>query len=373
MAWNQPNNSQDPWGKRRNSAGPQGFDKALRDWQKRLEALFGQGGRGGGSEGQGQGPVPSIGLPLLIGLLLWLGTGFYQVEPAERGVITRFGRYVETRPPGLGWHLPWPMEKVTKVNIQNVNSVEYESRVLTADINLVDMRLAVQYRLSDPVKVLFRVRDPESTLRSVSESAIREVVGRSELNAILVSNRQAATDMTRDLIQSTLDRYETGITVQTVNLTDVQVPEAVIPSQRDANKALADKERYVKEAEAYASGIIPVAEGNAARQLQDAEAYKARVTAIAEGEASRFSQLLTAYKRAPGVTRDRLYIEAVEAVFERARKVIIDSKGSGNMLYLPLDKILEKQARAPASATASQGESGATETVTVDGRQRGER
>src|SRR5262249_3908937 len=233
-------------------------------------------------------------------------------------------------------------------NVASVNSSEYKSRVLTSDVNLVDLRFAVQYQLSDPKKVLFAVKDPEATLSEVSEMAIREVVGRSELDNVLVGKtRPEITRRAKQLIQRTLDTYNTGITITTVNLTDVQVPEAVIPSQRDANKALADQERFIKESQAYANSIIPVAQGAAARMQQDAEAYKARVTAIAEGQTSLFTQVEQAYAQAPDITRRRLYMDTIENVLSRAHKVLIDSKagggsGGGNMFYLPLDKLLEK-------------------------------
>lgn len=274
------------------------------------------------------------------------------VGAAERAVVQRFGKFVDVRNPGLGFHI-WPLERVSMVNVAAVNSVEYKSRVLTQDLNLVEMALAVQYQLKDPVKYLFSVRQPEQTLREVSESAIREVVGRSDLETIFVSNRQQVTQRTKELIQRTLDFYNAGIAVSTVNLTDIQVPDAVVPSQRDANKALADKERLTKEAAAYASGILPVAEGSALRQIQEAEGYKAQVSAIAEGEASRFLQLAAAYAASPKVTRERLYIETVESVLSKSRKIIIDTKGGpGNMIYLPLDKLFEQRGLArPAVET----------------------
>lgn len=209
---------------------------------------------------------------------------------------------------------------MTKVNTQKVSSVNYTAKVLTQDINLIDMSLAVQYQLRDPVKYLFQVKDPEQTLRDVGEMAIREVVGRSTLEQILISKREQATTRTKELIQRTLDQYGTGIIITSVNLTDIQVPTDVRPSQEDANKAIADKERLVKEAEAYASGILPVAEGGAARQLQEAEAYRAQVVAVAEGEAERFKQLVAQYEKSPRVTRDRLYIEAVENVLGRSQR-----------------------------------------------------
>jgi membrane protease subunit HflK len=248
----------------------------------------------------------------------------------------------------------------------------------------------VQYQLTDPKKVLFAVKDPESTLSEVSEMAIREIVGRSELDDVLVGKtRPEITRRTKELIQHTLDAYNTGITVTTVNLTDVQVPEAVIPSQRDANKALADQERFVKESQAYANSIIPVAEGAAARMQQDAEAYKSQVTAIAEGQASRFSQLEEAYALSPEVTRRRLYMDTIENVLSRAHKVLIDSKSGGgsggNMFYLPLDKLLDKaNGRGDADSSGANTTSGDSssvvpmqskepDSVTVEARSRGDR
>jgi membrane protease subunit HflK len=318
----------------------------------------------------------------LVALALWLASGFFQIKAAERGVILRFGKLLDVRNQGAGWRWPWPIESLIKVNVASVNSSEYKSRVLTSDVNLVDLRFAVQYQLSDPIKALFRVRDPESTLSEVSEMAIREIVGRSELDEVLVgATRPQITRRTKELIQHTLDYYNTGITVTTVNLTDVQVPEAVIPSQRDANKALADQERFVKEAQVYTNSIVPVAQGAAARIQQDAQAYKSQVTAIAEGQASLFSQLQEAYAQAPEVTRRRMYIDTIENILARSHKVLIDSKaggGSGNMFYLPLDKLLDKansrdlgeQAPDSSNATPAQKE---PDSVTVEARGRGDR
>jgi membrane protease subunit HflK len=381
MAWNQPGGTNNPWGRRPDRAGTDGLQDAVKNWQRRLEALFGGGSGANGTGGGGEsGALPY----LIVGLIFvfWLVSGFYQIESAERGVIQRFGKYTETVTPGIGWRWPWPIESLSRVNVSSVYSSQYTSRVLTSDVNLVDLKVAVQYQFADPTLVLFNVRDPELTLREVSESAIREVVGRAELETILVGvDRNQLTDQTKALIQKTLDAYRAGILVTTVNLTDVQVPEPVVPSQRDANKALADQERFVKEAEAYSSGILPNAEGDASRQIQNAEAYRSRVTAIATGEASQFSQLAAAYAQAPEVTRKRLYMDTIEYVLQRSHKVLIDSKGGGpgNMLYLPLDKLLERNASREAEASAAAAARGttstdATETITVDGsRSRGER
>jgi modulator of FtsH protease HflK len=369
MAWNQPGQNNNPWGRR---PGQGDLDERVKNWQRRLESLFRPGGRGGESRSL-------LILVAVVALLLFFLSGFFQVKAAEQGVILRFGKLVDIRQQGWGWRWPW-VETLIKVNVASVNSSEYKSRVLTSDVNLVDLRFAVQYQLSDPRKVLFQVKEPEATLSEVSEMAIREVVGRSKLDDVLVgATRPQITRRAKDLIQSTLDAYNTGITITTVNLTDVQVPEAVIPSQRDANKALADQERTIKEAQAYANSIIPVAQGAAAVIQHGAEAYKAQVTAIAEGQSARFLQLEQAYSQAPEVTRRRLYVDAVENVLTRAHKVLVDSKSGGNMFYLPLDKLLEKAREADGNTAVVTGrdESGAQskepDSVTVEARSRGDR
>jgi membrane protease subunit HflK len=369
MAWNQPSGPNNQWGRRPGQGGPD-LDERLRSWQRRLESLLRSGGRGGDSSSL-------LLLALAVVFLWWLATGVYQVKQSERGVVQRFGRYVETTLPGLHYRFPWPIESVNVVNVASVNSSDFKSRVLTSDVNLVDLHFAVQYQFADPVKKLFRVREPETTLSEVSESAIREIVGRSTLDELLVgTTRPDITRRAKELIQRVLDYYNSGITVTTVNLIDVQVPEAVIPSQRDANKAQADKERAILEAEAYANAILPVARGKAAQTLQDAQAYKSRVTAIAEGQASRFTQLEAAYRDAPEVTRRRMYLDTVEKVLERAHKVLIDSHAGNNLIYLPIDKLLEKsvnrepeQAAEPAASSAQKDQ----DQVTIEARSRGER
>jgi len=313
----------------------------------------------------------------VIAVIAWLLSGVYQVKQPERGVVQRFGRLIQVTMPGLHFRMPWPIESVSVVNVSSVNSSDFKSRVLTSDVNLVDLHFAVQYQFADPVKKLFRVRNPEDTLSEVSESAIREIVGRSTLNDLLVgSTRPDITRRTKELIQSVLDNYNTGITVTTVNLEDVQVPDAVIPSQRDANKAQADKERLQLEAEAYRNGILPVAEGGAARMLQDSQAYKSQVTAIAEGQTARFAQLESAYSQAPEVTRRRLYIDTIESVLAHSHKVIIDSHAGNNLVYLPIDKLLEKSLNreSESGADSNAAPKDQTDQVTIEGtRARGER
>jgi modulator of FtsH protease HflK len=367
MAWNQPGGPNTPWGRRPGQGGSPDLDERLKSWQRRLESLLrpGRGGEGG-----------SLVLLVLAVLVLgWLWVGVYQVKAPERGVIQRFGKLVQVHAPGLGWRMPW-VETVTMVNVANVNSSDFKSRVLTSDLNLADLHFAVQYQFSDPVKKLFQVHDPEASLSEVSESAIRQIVGQSTLDELLVGNtRPEITRRAKELIQSRLEYYNSGITVTTVNLEDVQVPDAVIPSQRDANKAQADKERYILEAQAYSNGILPVAQGAAARIQQDAQAYKAQQLAEAEGESARFAQIEAAYLQSPEVTRRRLYMDAVEKVLAHAHKVLIDSRAGGNLVYLPIDKLLEKGGAREAEQTAETPAGSAKEpdSVTVEARGRGER
>jgi membrane protease subunit HflK len=370
MVWNQPSGLNNQWGRRPGQGSPD-LDERLKSWQRKLESLLRPGARGGDG-----------GALLLLAALLvvvaWLYSGVYTVKPAEQGVVQRFGALVlPVSQPGIHWRIPWPVETVNIVDVGSVNSSDFKSRVLTSDVNLVDLHFAVQYRFSDPVKKLFQVAAPEATLTEVSESAIREIVGRSTLDDLLVgSTRPEITRRTKDLIQHTLEYYNSGITVTTVNLEDVQVPDAVIPSQRDANKAQADKERYLLESEAYANGILPVAQGAASRVQQDAQAYKAQVTALAEGQASRFSQLEAAYEQAPDVTRRRMYMDTVESVLARAHKVLIDGHAGNNMLYLPIDKLLDKSVnRELEQSTEPSAGNGAKDQdqVTVEARGRGER
>jgi membrane protease subunit HflK len=351
MSWNQPGGAEPPKS-RRPAGGGGAFDAVLSRWARRLT-----GGAGGGQGGEGSGDFGM--LPRLLGGLLlavWLGSGFYQIDAAERGVIQRFGKFqtMTDTGSGMGWHLPWPIETLSKVNVSGINSIDYQSRMLTSDVNLVNITCVIQYQYTDALKVLFQVRDPESTLREVSESAIREIVGQNTLDQVLAgASRAAVTANTRDLIQKTLDAYQSGIRVVSANLTEVQVPEAVQSAQRDANKAIEDRERYSKEAQAYANDLVPRAKGAAQRQLLDAEAYKQQVVAKADGDTSRFTQLANAYTAAPEVTRSRLYIDMMNTVLGRSRKVILDAKtGNGSMIYLPLDKLMEAGASRSAGNTS---------------------
>jgi membrane protease subunit HflK len=380
MAWNEPGKNRNPWGNRPDR-GAADLDEALRRLQRRLRGIFGggsSGGNGGATDGGGRGF--GISTIVVVLLVIWLATGVYQVDAAERAVVTRFGRYARTSEPGIGLHIPWPIESRRIVNVGSIETFNDQTRMLTLDENLVDLNIAVQYRRADPIAFSFNVRDPEETLGEVSESAIREIIGRSRLDFVLEEGRQEITARTKELVQRTLDIYKTGIEVTSVSLVGVSVPEQVQTSQRDAIKAREDKERLALEAQAYSNDILPKAKGSAARQLEESLAYKARIVADAQGEAERFSKLLAAYERAPGVTRQRLYYETIEDVFSRTNKVLVDTQGTGNVLYLPLDKLTER--RAPSltldeqrqSSGAAPADTQATPDVSIEARrERGSR
>jgi len=249
------------------------------------------------------------------------------------------------------WHLPWPIERVEKVNINEVVPFKQQTRMLTADENIIVVDLVVQYRRADPVKYLFNVRDPESTLQDVTESAIREVVGKNKLDFVLLEGRTEIAAVTEKLIQQTLDEYQAGMLVTKVNLQDANFPSQVQAAVQDAIKAREDRERLSFEAQAYANDVLPRARGEAVRRQQDSEGYRARVVADAQGEASRFTQLLTEYKQAPEVTRRRLYLDAMEDVYANSNKVLMDGGQGNNLIYLPIDKILEQRNSSPAAAS----------------------
>jgi membrane protease subunit HflK len=344
MAWNESGNGKNPWDRDSRQDGPPDLDKIVRDWQRKLSGMFGKSGGGGGSStgGSGGGGASLIGILVLV-LVAWATTGFYRVDDADRGVVQRFGAYVETTQPGLRWHLPWPMEQVDIVNISSINSFKQTTSMLTSDENIVIVDMVVQYRNNDPLLYLFDVEDPIGTLAEASESAIREVIGKSTLDYILGEGRAPVAVRTEEVIQNAMDEYMTGIVVTKVNLQDVNFPSQVEGAVQDAIKAREDKERLKFEADSYANDILPRARGMAVRQIQDASAYKERVVADAVGESTRFSALLVEYQKAPEVTRERLYIEAIEFVFANSNKVLLDAEGSGNLLYLPLDKLMEQR------------------------------
>ena len=370
MSWNESGgNNRDPWrsggrgsggGGGGGDKGPPDLDQVVRDLQKRLRGMF--GGRGGGGEGGSRGVSPpggGLGVGLIAGLLIvvWLLTGFYRIDDAERGVVLTFGQYSTTTLPGLHWRVPWPIQSVETVNVSQIDRFPVQTRMLTEDENIVQVDLAVQFRRSDPVAFLFNVRSPEETLAEVTESAIREVVGKSNLDFILTEGRAEVAARTMQLIQTTLNSYGTGIEVTSVNLQDANFPSQVQSAVQDAIKAREDRERLQLEAQAYANDVVPRARGEAARILEDAQGYRERVIADADGEADRFVALLEEFQLAPEVTRERLYIETMQDVLQRSNKVLIDASGSGNLLYLPLDRLMERHSgeRADAQQRGSGG------------------
>jgi membrane protease subunit HflK len=345
MAWNEPGNGKDPW--KREGEEPIELDKIVQDWQRRFSGLFGGGAAGGGTGGAG-------GFILVVVLLVaWGLTGFYRVDEAERGIVQHFGAYKETTLPGLHWHWPYPIETAQLVNTIAISNYAYRTEMLTADEQYVFVDMVVQYRRTDPVKYSFEVVEPDQTLQDVTESALREVVGTTMLDVLVTGRRDEIASRTRDVLQATIDIYGAGITVTSISLETVNYPQAVQSAVDDAQKARNDSERFGLEADAYANDVVPRARGDAVRVLEDARGYRDRVVADAQGEAARFEALLTEYQKAPRVTRDRLYIEAIEEVYANSSKVIVDSEGSGNLMYLPLDQLMKQQGRSGATGESN--------------------
>jgi modulator of FtsH protease HflK len=355
VAWNEPGGSggKDPWGQRRKEQGPPDLDQMLKNIRDRLSGLFG-GGSGRGTGGGERVNRIGLGLIFVVALALWLLSGFYVINQGERGVELKFGKKNEVTGPGLHWHWPWPVERVEKVNVDQVSTLSIGRRgdkgsgggadsgfMLTEDENIVVVEFTVQYKIKDASDYLFNVRDPVPTIIQAMESASREVVGKSQLDFIITEGQLEVSDKTQKLLQDILDRYKSGIQIVRVQMQKVTPPEEVKAAFDDATKAREDGARVIKEAEAYANDIIPRARGAAARLVQEAQGYKASVMARAEGDARRFTSIVNEYVKAPVVTRDRMYIETMEQVLSSTTKILIDQKGGSNVLYLPLDRMLQ--------------------------------
>ncbi|HEX4151711.1 MAG TPA: FtsH protease activity modulator HflK [Steroidobacteraceae bacterium] len=356
MAWNEPGGEKrNPWNRPPHSQND--LDDVLRNLQRRLAALFGRSGGGGGPSASSPSFARGFGtVAVLIGAV-WVASGAYRVDAQERAVVLRFGAYVRTVGPGYNWHLPWPIERKVIVNVSQPYSVQDDAQMLTADTNLVEVRSAVQYTQPDPSKYLFRVRGVEDTLRQVSESALREAVGQSSLDKALAFD-SSITDHAMATLQRTIDSYDIGVHIIGVRLEEVVVPEAVQEAQRDAIKADKDRQRYQQDAETYRNDVVPRARGEAAKVLLEADAYRQQVVAVAQGETARFDQVLAQYERAPAVTRERIYLDTMSLVYKNARKVIVDTKSAGNVLYLPLDKLMSPGAPPSSGSGDSAGGSG---------------
>lgn len=345
MAWNEPGgNDKDPWGNR-GDQGPPDLDEVFRKAQDRLSGIFGGGG-GGSGEGGGGLSYGLIGALVVVGLLLYAFSGIYQVDQKERGVVFRFGKAQdELVMPGLHWNPPL-IDKVEQVNVTNVYSHQHQALMLTEDENIVDINMSVQYIASDPRAYLINVRNPEVSLDHATESALRHVVGSSTMDSVITDGRQAIAQEVQQRLQIYMDRYGAGITVSTVNIDQSAPPAQVKDAFDDVQKAKEDEQRYINQANALAEQIIPEARGDAAKQVEQANAYRDQVIARAEGEAERFKKLLAEYSISKRVTRDRLYIDALEKVLSQSSKVMVDVEGGNNMLYLPLDRMT--QSNAPA-------------------------
>jgi membrane protease subunit HflK len=358
MAWNKPGgDNKDPWSGKGGDQGPPDLDEVVKKMQEKLGGLFG-GGSGGGkgdggdsgspAPGPGAGNLKRVGIILLVVVLVLLAVkSFYTVEPAERGVVLRFGAYKEVTQPGPHFLVPL-IDDVVKVNVDQISSFRHKAQMLTRDENIVDVELTVQSKIQDAPDYLFQDQSPEKTLRDATETAVRETVGKSDLDFILTEGRGSIANDIMRRAQQLINAYRSGLLVTSVNMQPAKPPEQVKEAFDDAIKAREDKARLENQAEAYANEVVPVARGGAARQVEDAKAYRDKVIAEAEGETSRFLAVLTEYEKAPEVTRQRLYLDTIEYVLSRTGKVIMDAKGSNSLMYLPLDKLMERTSGAPA-------------------------
>lgn len=345
MSWNEPgggNRQRDPWGGK--DQGPPDLDEALKKFQEQLNGLF--GGRSGGGSSKGAGSL--IGIVAVIAVAVWGLMGLTQIGEQERAVVLRLGEYSRIAQPGLFWY-PRGIDTISRINITQVRSAQFRETMLTQDENIVDVSMSVQYVIDDPKNFVLEVRDPERSLQHAAQSALRHVVGDSSMGLVLTEGRAAIAVQVRERLQQYLVNYTTGINVQKVNIDDASPPSQVQEAFDDVIKAREDEERVKNEAESYANGIVPEARGRAQRIKEEAEAYRQKVIAKATGEAQRFDQLLAEYEKAPGVTRERLYIDALESVLSNTSKVMVDVEGGNNMIYLPLDKL------APAGASGAVG------------------
>ncbi|MEW8680756.1 MAG: FtsH protease activity modulator HflK [Candidatus Thiodiazotropha endolucinida] len=345
MAWNEPGgNGKDPWSGKGGDQGPPDLDEVVKKLQDKFGGIFGGGkpSRGGSSVGGGSGPgSKSIGVIVAIGLIVWLASGIYIVEPAERGVVLRFGAYSETTQPGPHWHIPFPVERRILVNVDQISSFRHKAQMLTRDENIVDVEFTIQSRIQDAADFLFQDRDPNKTLRDATETAVREIIGKSDLDFILTQGRGAIADRIMQGAQGLIDVYKTGLIITSVNMQPAKPPEQVKSAFDDAIKAREDKEKLENQAEAYANEVVPKARGEAARRTADANAYRDRVIAEAEGDVSRFLAILKEYRREPEVTRERLYLDAIESMLGQSSKVMLDTQDGNSLMYLPLDKLIQ--------------------------------
>lgn len=356
MAWNEPGGSgnKDPWGNRNNEQGPPDLDEIIKKLQSKFSGLFGGGGGGTSSRGRSGGGI-GISFIAIVLLVIWGLSGIYIVDQGKQGVVLQFGAFNKITDPGPHWY-PRFIQSVEIVDVEHVRSVNLgripdEALMLTQDENIIDIKFTIQYKVKDARDYLFNVRDPDATLRQVTESAVREIVGKSKLDFVITEGRQDVALRAEKLIQDIIDSYKTGLLVVKLNMQDAQPPQQVQAAFDDAIKAREDEQRQINEAEAYANDILPKARGSAARRVQEAEAYREEIVQKAQGESERFLKVLAEYNKAPKVTRERLYLEAMESVLANSNKVMVDVKKGNSLMYLPIDKIMQSQ---PGQSTSRQ-------------------
>ena len=348
MAWNEPGGgNKDPWGGKGGNEGPPDLDEMARKMREKMNAFFGgRGGKSGGS-GRGGGIPINFGLIAVVAVLAWVLSGIYIVQPAERGVVLMLGKYSKTTEPGPHWYMRG-IQTVDKVDVDNLRTVSHRARMLTADENIIQVEVAVQYQVRDAQRYLFNVFDPDYTLETAAESALREVIGGISMDEFLSGGRGEIVRQTKELTQAILDQYNAGLIITSVNLRDPQPPEEVQGAFEDAIKAREDQERYKNQAEAYALDILPKARGDATRKREAAIAYRDQVVAKAEGESSRFTQTLAEFEKAPEITRKRMYLDTMEYVLANTSKVVMAVKEGNNLMYIPLDKLMSNESMGRA-------------------------
>ena len=375
MAWNEPpdNRGQDPWGNRGRGEGPPDLDDIVRKMQEGIGGIFGRKPSGPKKERKGGFPFSWLAVVIVLVLLLLVDIT-YLIDQQERGVVLRFGRYEKTLQPGLNFVFPSLIDKVVTVNVGQVRSITHKASMLTQDENIVDVEVAVQWRINDPADFIFNVRDPALTLRQVTESAVRAIIGQSQLDYVLTEGRSEIAQQQQELMQKILvDDYRSGILIVTVEMQPAKPPEDVKAAFDDAIKAREDEQRLVNEAEAYRNDILPRARGAAARVREEANAYKASVIAKSEGDAARFDQLLAEYQRAPAITRKRLYLESIESVLSETNKVLLDAEGGNSLMYLPLDKLMQPRSSSSMNLSRDRAADGAGQGANEIAERVGER
>ena len=353
MAWNEPNGNKDPWGRKSKSNSE--LDNAINDLNKYFKGLLG-GTSGGPSSNKKNNSIIAIVI-----LTVYLLSGIYIVNDGERGVVLQFGEFSNITMPGPHW-VPRIIQKAEIVDVSKIRSIQQKAQMLTEDENIVSVNFAIQYDIKDASDYIFNLRDPDETLSAAGESSIREVLGKNKMDFVITEGRETIASDTKILLQSVLDSYGAGINVQTVNILEAQPPEQVQDAFSDAIRAREDEQRYINEAEAYRNEIIPLARGKAVQIIEEAKAYRVKLIKSAEGEASRFSKLYEEYRKSPEVTRERLYLESVESVLGNSTKIMIDIDGGNNLLYLPLDKILEPRMQN-SSNTSNSGNSDSSSSL----------